>query len=310
MQHLATLHPTPPYRFDLLLNLLARYAHPTLDIAHQGAYWRAIHRDGQIALLKVVAGGTTDAPTLDVYQAGGGLDTDLALERLRRILDVNADHRPFYDFARGDPALWRVIKPLEGLPNVRAASLFEGLVQTIIEQQISWTGAQRAQRWLVKWANNRIWRAGVDYYAFPTPEQIAVATVADLTPLKITFKRMALLIDVARRVVSGQLDLEGLGQVSPESAYRTLLAVKGIGHWTAVVALDRAFGHHFGVAHTDVVLQIAVNRYFFGGEGRAPADLTADTFARYGHFAGVAAHYVLSRYVLDSYPALGTVTIA
>lgn len=76
------------------------------------------------------------------------------------------------------------------------------------------------------------------------------------------------MIDLAGQVVNGQLDLEGLRDVSPDEAYKRLLAIKGIGHWTAAVTLERAFGHTDWVAYNDVVLQAATNRYLLGGSGR------------------------------------------
>jgi DNA-3-methyladenine glycosylase II len=191
---------------------------------------------------------------------------------------------------------------LVGLPELRTANVFEALMETIIEQQISWVTAQKAQRWLVEWVGNKLEYAGRVHYAFPTAAQIAAMTVDDLKPLKITFKRMALMIDLAGQILSGQLDLEGLREVSPAEAYKRLLTIKGIGHWTAAVTLERAFGHTDWVAYNDVVLQAATNRYLLGGSGRIPAELVAEIFARYGEHAGLAARYTMFRWVFEQYP--------
>ncbi|MEP6988331.1 MAG: hypothetical protein ABI970_22190, partial [Chloroflexota bacterium] len=188
------------------------------------------------------------------------------------------------------------------LPELRTASVFEALMQTIIEQQISWVTAQKAQLWLVDWVGNKLEYGGRVYYAFPTPAQIAAMTVEDLKPLKITFKRMALMIDLAVQVVNGQRDLEGLREVSPAEAYKQLMAIKGIGHWTAAVTLERAFGHTDWVAYNDVVLQAATNRYLLGGSGRIPPELVAQTFAVFGEYAGLAARYTMFRWVFEQYP--------
>lgn len=305
---LTTLTPPAPYDFDLLLRLLERYAHPTLDIVHQGSYWRALNVNGGMALARVTSRGTLAAPALDVHLMARTGDVDLAALRdhLTAILPAESA-AAFYDYARQDGTLWPVIEPVVGLPEVRTASVFEALAQTIIEQQISWTTAQRAQRWLVEWAGNRIVHDGMAFYTFPTVKQIAAASVDDLTPLKITFKRINLLIEIARQVAAGELDLERLKQETPEAAYTDLLRIKGIGHWTAVVTLGRACGYR-GVAHNDVALQAAVNHYFYGGKGRIPAALVIETFARCGDFAGTAADHTLARWVLDQYPVRGTNT--
>lgn len=298
-----TLHPSSPYRFDVLLDILSRFAHPSLDIVRQGAYWRVLRVGDRLALVRVASIGTPDTPALEVHQVAqtGEVAPDALLAALRTILPPDIDRTAFYALARQDAALWALVEPLVGMPLHRTASVFEALTQTIIEQQIAWVAAQKAQRWLVEWAGNAITHDGMTYYAFPTAEQLAAASIDDLKPLKITFKRMALLIDLAGQVASGQLDLEALRHLPPDGAYRELLKIKGIGHWTAVVTLERAFGHLAQVAHNDVALQAAVNHFFYGGVGRIPAAQVSETFARYGEFAGLAAHYTLARWVITHY---------
>jgi hypothetical protein len=70
------------------------------------------------------------------------------------------------------------------------------------------------------------------------------------------------------------------------------------------VTLERAWGH-YRVAYNDVVLQAATNRYFFGGQGRIPAERVAETFAQYDSFGGLAAHFTMLRWVMDEYRRRG-----
>jgi len=304
MTLLATLYPTPPYNFPLLLDVLSRFAHPTLDVVRDGAYWRAVRSGDGLALVKVTDHGTTDAPALDVHLVAqtGAVDAQTALADVQHILYTDAGRADFLEMARVDERLWRLVAPLVGLPEWRTINLFEALMQTIIEQQIAWTTAQRAQRWLVEWAGACIAHDGAAYYTFPTPARLAAASVDDLTPLNITFKRMALMIDLARQIAGDALNLQDLADAAPDDAYRQLLSIKGIGHWTAAVTLERAFGHKNWIAYNDVVLQSATNRYFYGGIGRIPPGQVTDTFAPYGAYAGLAAHYTLIRWVIDQYP--------
>jgi DNA-3-methyladenine glycosylase II len=304
MTHLATLHPTPPYNFPLLLDVLSRFAHPTLDVVRDGAYWRAFRSGDGLALLRVTGSGTVDSSALDVHLMAqtGEVDTASLLRDLSHILRIDAGRADFVSAAQKDETLWRVVEPLIGLPEWRTVNLFEALMQTIIEQQIAWTTAQKAQRWLVEWAGGCIVHDGIQHYVFPTPARLAVATVDDLKPLKITFKRMALMIDLAGQITRGELNLDALSQQTPDAAYRSLLSIKGIGHWTAAVALERAFGHKDWIAYNDVVLQAATNRYFLGGVGRIPPQQVIDTFTPYGQYAGIAAHYTMIRWVIDQYP--------
>ncbi len=308
MRHLITLHPKPPYNFPLLLDFLTRFAHPILNVVHDGAFWRVVNSNDGLVLLRVTGSGRVDMPHLDVAVATSSVAVDDAelIAAIEHVLPIQHDWGAFYSRAVDDVGLWGVVESLVGLPELRTASMFEALMQTIIEQQISWVTAQKAQRWLVEWAGNKLDYVGRVHYAFPTAIQIAAATVDDLKPLKITFKRIALMIDLASQIASGQLDLEGLREVSPSEAYKQLLAIKGIGHWTAAVTLERAFGYTDWVAYNDVVLQAATNRYLLGGSGRIPPELVAQTFAQYGDQAGLAARYTMFRWVFEQYPQLIT----
>lgn len=307
MRHLITLQPQPPYNFALLLDFLTRFAHPTLNIVADSAYWRVVRVGGSLALVRVTGHGTTAAPRLDIHAAAqtGAPDDAQLVTAIQRILPLAHNWDGFSAAARLDTDLWDVVAPLVGLPEIRSASVFEALAETVIEQQISWVSAQRAQRWLVEWAGNGLPYGGRTFYAFPTPQQVATASLDDLKPLKITFKRMALLIDLATQVANGTLDLEGLRALSPAEAYNRLTAIKGIGHWTAVVTLERAFGYRHWVAHNDVVLQAATNRFLLGGSGRIPPEWVSQTFARYGDHAGLAAYYTMLRWVFEVYPQRG-----
>jgi DNA-3-methyladenine glycosylase II len=303
MTLLTTLYPTPPYNFTLLLDVLSRFAHPTMDVVGEGAYWRVLRSNGGLALLRVTSRGLTDAPLLDVHLVAqtGDIDSQKVLADLQHILHTDAGRADFVAAARTDERLWQVVAPLVGLPEWRTINLFEALMQTIIEQQIAWTTAQKAQRWLVEWAGDCIIHNDSAYYTFPTPARLAAASVDDLKPLKITFKRMALMIDLAGQIVRGDLDVDALARQTPDDAYRQLLSIKGIGHWTAAVTLERAFGHKAWIAYNDVVLQAATNRYFYGGVGRIPPQQVIDTFTPYGIHAGLAAHYTMIRWVIDQY---------
>ena len=302
MSHLLTLRPAPPYRFDLLLDLLSRYDPPALDLAHDDAYWRVLRSGGGLALVRVQAQGD-DTLHVEWVAAQGEVDAEALRVQVTRLLPVHVSRADFYARARQESALWQVVEPLVGLPELRTASAFEALCQAVIEQQITWRAALRAQRWLAEWGGAALEHEGRRYYAFPSAHKLAKAQVQDLTPTKITFRRMQLLIDLAQQVDSGALDLEVLADVPPDEAMRRLTAINGIGQWTAAVALSRAFGHpHY--APNDVALQAAVNHYFYDSRGTIPPEQVTRTFAPYAPHAALVAQYTLLRWVFDQYPRL------
>ena len=175
MRHLTTLYPKAPYDFPMLLDFLTRFAHPTLNVVHDGGLWRVIHTPSRkqggetihgLALVRVTGNGTVGAPQLDIDVAVSSGDDAGVIDRISHLLPTQHDWSGFYSQAAGDAPLWGVVEPLVGLPELRTGSVFEALMQTVIEQQISWVTAQKAQRWLVEWAGNQLDYAGRRYYAF------------------------------------------------------------------------------------------------------------------------------------------------
>ncbi|NDJ61489.1 MAG: hypothetical protein GYB67_10205, partial [Chloroflexi bacterium] len=232
------LQPLPPYNFARTVTA-SRFLY-VLGSAEGAAYRRVLRVDGQLVLIECRSTGSVDQPAVTAapLAATGPVSVEGLRESVARLLNIGADVRPFYAVARHDPALWRVVGPLYGLHTLRADSVFESVALTIIEQQIALKAAQAGERWLCAWGGAHITHAGATYVAFPTAAQIAAATVDDLTPLKITFRRMQVLIDVAQVAA----DLEALRNESAADLYTALVKLKGVGHWTAAWAVTRAFG--------------------------------------------------------------------
>lgn len=307
METVGTLKPVAPYNLSLTLSLLSRYTHPALDVAHKGAYWRLLSCKGGLALVRIKDVGKPKKPRVEVSLAMSTVvpDTDDLMKKVKTILGADIDPNPFYDAARQHDRLWQIVKPLKGLRWLNTETMFEALMMTIIEQQIAWTAAQRAQRWLVEWGGHTLRYKDRAYFAFPRPRQIANASIDDLRPLKITFRRMQTMIDIAGQVADGSLNLEKLRKKSPEKAYKKLVALNGIGHWTATWTLQRTLPHHNYVGHNDVALQAAVGSYFYGKDGKVSPEQVQETFAPLGDYAGLAANYTMMRYVLDRYASNG-----
>jgi len=270
---------------------------------HDGALRRVVRVDDALALIEVTSHGTLDDPRLEarVLATRGEVNEGALHTKIWRVLNVRADLAPFYEYARRDPVLWQTVERLYGLHSLQADTVFEALVLTMIEQQIALKQALIAERWLLTWGGEMIAYEGENYYAFPRPQQIAAAAVSDLLPLKITFGRMQRMIDLASTITAGTLDLEGLRDQPAEAVYKTLIALKGVGQWTAAWTITRALGRYRYVGAGDVALRAAVNTYYYGQSGRADALLVDQTFARYGEFDGIAAYYTLMRWAFERY---------
>lgn len=296
---IGTLYPTPPYNFERIIQLARFYT--VIGQVDQGTYVRPLRLRTGTALVRVVNQGMVDSPALGVYllAASGPLDVDELLRQVAHVFNIGADLRGFYAVARPDMVLWELVKPLYGLHMLQTESIYEALSVTIIEQQIALSAAQKGERWLVEWGGDLIEHDGQQHYLFPRAEQIATATTEALTPLKITFRRMSVLIEIAR--LEADQSLERLRRLTTPEVHAALLAIKGVGHWTAAWTLTRSMGRYTYVGSADVALRAAVNHYFFGQTGRSSPVETDMIFNRYGAYAGLACFYTLMHWALKKY---------
>ena len=289
--------PSYAYRFDLLLEFARRIAYPARLVVNGDTLWR--YTEGQLLSYRE----SDDA----ILVRGDRLPATLVrrVERTsRRCLGLDQDLTEFYSLAQSDADLWPVVELLVGLPIFRSETVFEALITLIIEQHIAWKSAMRSQRELLQLAGCAAQAGPSMVYDFPSPARLKRASQEELKPLKITNRRIDLIIAIAAAVDSGQLDLEGIRDLPPAQAYERLLAIKGVGHWTAGNVIGRALGRYPYVSHNDVALQAAVRHYFHGGAGQKSAAQVSETLNCYGPYAGMAGHFTLLRWVLDRYPPL------
>jgi DNA-3-methyladenine glycosylase II len=290
----------PPY--DFATTAAAAHYYTTLGVYRDGRFRRALHAGDGLALVEFASAGSPEAPAVDIVllaQQGNADLTDLRA-RAAALLNPHLELQPFYALAQSDARLWPVVTALHGLGLLATETLFEAIAVTLIEQQIALSAAQRAERWLVAWADEGIDYQGERYRAFPRAERLAAASVEELTPLKITFRRMSTLIQLAQMEVEDSF--ERLRGLETPTAYAALMALNGIGHWTAAWVLTRGLGRVLYCGSADVALRAAVNAYFYSQPGRSDAATTDGFFAAYGEYAGIAAFYTLMRWAFDRYP--------
>ena len=116
-------------------------------------------------------------------------------------------------------------------------------------------------------------------YAFPDAEKMASLTADDLAPLRAGF-RNRYLVDAARKVADGDVDLEKCRDCDYEEARRELMQITGVGVKVADCTL--LFGlHRIEAFPLDVWMKRAMATLF---PGMTPGD--------FGQYAGIAQQYI------------------
>ncbi len=100
-------------------------------------------------------------------------------------------------------------------------------------------------------------------YAFPTAEKLSNLSVEDLAVIRSGF-RAKYILDAAKKVASGKIDLYSLKNAPYEDAARELMKIKGVGPKVADCTLLYGLSH-IEAFPKDVWIKRALNEYF-GGE--------------------------------------------
>lgn len=237
--------PLPP-DFDLAwaLGFLAARTVPSMEAVAEGEYRRSLRAGGRTLTLalrprKVRGGG----PALDVRSV-----PDLAENELRRLIvrmfDLEADLAGFHVLAATDPVLSRIVPRRPGIRLPQLLDPFEGMVRAIVGQQVSVAGAATTLDRLVRLLGEPAPPLGGQHFlAFPTPEAVASARPEDLgIGAGLTRAKTRALQGVAAAVLDGRIDWDRLRAGTAEESHTTLVALPGIGPWTASYVRMRTLG--------------------------------------------------------------------
>ncbi len=109
----------------------------------------------------------------------------------------------------------------------RPADAYGALLRAIVGQQLSTKAARTIYLRVLDLFDGRT----------PAPEQLLDATVDDLRGAGLSGRKVEYIRDLAAHVLSGELDLDRLDQLSDEQAIEEIVAVRGLGQWTAEMFL-------------------------------------------------------------------------
>jgi AraC family transcriptional regulator of adaptative response / DNA-3-methyladenine glycosylase II len=246
----------PPYDYAGLLAFLQARAIPGLERVDGDSYVRALER-GRI----VVRPGPGSTLSLEVH-AEVGRELLGLVERVTRLFDLRADPLAIRARLGGDAALRALVAKRPGLRVPGAFDPFELAVRAILGQQISVERARQLAGRIVERFGRSVDGGPGLTHLFPTPAALAAA---DVRAIGMPASRASAIRGLAAAVAEGRLDWS-------RANVEDLVALPGIGPWTASYIAMRAFGDPDAFPAADLGLRKAI-----AGAGRlaAPADVEA-----------------------------------
>ncbi len=243
-----------PFDAAALFAFLAARAVPGVEHWDGAVYHRTLGLPRGHGVAEVWASTGHDGTTQPGVRARVRLedwrDIGPAVRRLRRLLDLDADPVAVDGLLAEDPVLAPVVVASPGRRAPGAVDPFEIAVRGVIGQQISVAGARTVTGRVVAAAGEPLRvSGGVDAltHVFPGPEALASIDPVHL-PMPATRQRT--IVGLAERVADGRVVLDG--GADRDDIESGLLAVPGVGPWTAGYVLMRGLGDPDVFLRTDL----------------------------------------------------------
>jgi AraC family transcriptional regulator of adaptative response / DNA-3-methyladenine glycosylase II len=251
-----------PFDVAALFAFLAARAVPGIEHWDGAVYRRTLGLPRGHGVAELWASTGHDGPSRPVVRARVRLedwrDIGPAVRRLRRMLDLDADPAAVDGLLAEDPVFAPIVAASPGRRAPAAVDPFEIAVRGVIGQQISVAGARTVTGRVVAAAGEplRI-GGGVDAltHVFPGPDALASIDPVHL-PMPATRQRT--IAGLAERVADGRVVLDG--GADREDIESALLAVPGVGPWTAGYVLMRGLGDPDVFLPTDLGVRAGLSR--------------------------------------------------
>ena len=220
-----------------------------------------------------------------IEAAEGGVDVAPFEPRAHHYLGGPFDLDAFYSFAESDRVLGRLVHGLRGLRPPLNPDPYETIVTSITAQQVSLRSAFAVRNRLIERFGVRAEHA----WAFPTEERMASAREEELTEVGFSRRKAEYVVGVARATV----DWDELANLPDEDVKARLVALRGLGEWTADWFMARHLARPRAWPAGDLGLVKALAEYYF--DGMRPSIAETRTFGdRFAPFENLSAHYLLA----------------
>ncbi|MGY1804359.1 AlkA N-terminal domain-containing protein [Blastococcus sp. SYSU D00922] len=232
-----------PYEAAEVLLFLGAHAVPGLEEWDGTTFSRVLdlpHGPAVVQLSSAPGGGPAVIARLRLAELR---DLGAAVTRCRRMLDLDADPAAVDGVLGADPALAPLVAAAPGRRVPASPDAAELAVRAVLGQQVSLAGARTLTARLLPFGAPLAEPVGTLTHAFP---RAAALAEADLSAVGLTGARRRTVSALATALASGDIALDP--GADREEAGRALLAVPGIGPWTAALVGLR------GLADPDVWL--------------------------------------------------------
>jgi DNA-3-methyladenine glycosylase II len=271
----------------------------------KGRFWQVISVDSKMLLAIVTSTGTVDDPELLVKlescEKTSRSDKERAGEIIYILFNLNLDLKPFYEQSKTDSVMAHLTRKLRGLKSPATPTVFEALVDSIVEQQISLNVANKMEERLVKTFGGVLSLDKEVYYAFPTPQKLASASVHKLRDCGLSQRKAEYIRDVSKMIIDGKLNLEKLkDHEDADDIITELDRIRGIGTWTAELTMVRGMQKLEAFPADDLGLRRVIAHYY-NNDREISSEEARIIAEKWGRWKGLAGFYLIMAAATDAH---------
>jgi 3-methyladenine DNA glycosylase/8-oxoguanine DNA glycosylase len=240
-------------------------------------------RSGRV--VEIVIEEAKSGVTVEVSADLSSSEEEEVRQKVTWMLGLDQDLSPFYAVARHESKLAQVEPQAQGRI-LKSPTLFEDVVKTILTTNTSWAGTIRMVEALVSQFGDP-WPGDRSRHTFPTASQLATLNDQTLRSMGRLGYRAPFVLELARGVASGDLDLEGFQTTEEptEELRERLLGINGVGAYSAANLLIMLGRYDF--IPVDSWARKLVSHEWHEGEPVRSVEVEA-AFERWGRWKGLA----------------------
>ena len=285
-----------PFNFDLTAQIF-QSGDKQIRSYSNGQFTQVLKLNGKLTIVKLASTGTVEQPKIIVELKSNNpitlQDKQKAKEAVKFIFNLDFDLQSFYEDIKNDQTMQQITRQLYGLKNPTTPTVFEALADSIVEQQISIKVAQIIEVKLAKKFGETLTLNGDSYYAYPTPQSMACASIEEIRNCGLSQRKAEYIREAAKLIAEGKLDLEHLkNNKTPEQIIAELDEIRGIGVWTAELTMLRGMQKLDALPADDFGIRRVISRYYCNGKPIKSAE-AREVAKSWGTWKGLAAYYLI-----------------
>ena len=286
------LFPKSPFDFSKSINFMNMF-YPTEDeqTLEDLSFTKAVYLEDQTMAFRLENEGTVEKPVLLYTLFSHEVITeDMEAELIDRItffLSLEDDLKPFYTHGIKDKTFKPVLRKLYGLHQVKFLTPFESACWAVLSQRISMKVAHNMKERLIQSVGDKISIDDVDYWTFPSADQIKNLGVENLTSIVKNHRKSEYLMNVSEAFTMVEEDF--LRNAPLNEVKNWLLDIKGIGEWSAHLELIRGLGRMDELSRNDRMLTQCAKQIY--GSEITDEDLN-EIMEGYGDYKGYWTYYI------------------